>query len=123
MLNHGRANLVRPPSPLTGGYQSARFARYRQRPILSSYVKSGVISCAKHFPGHGNTLIDSHEDLPVENADLNRLNEVELVPFKRSIKSRVDMVMTSHLKFPNIDPEWPVTLSETFIKNILKEVK
>lgn len=88
--------------------------------LVRGYVKSGVISCAKHFPGHGNTLIDSHEDLPVENVDLNRLNEVELVPFKRSIKSRVDMLMTSHIKFPNIDPEWPVTLSEIFIKNILR---
>lgn len=89
--------------------------------LVRGYIKSGIISCAKHFPGHGNTLIDSHEDLPVENADLKRLNDFELVPFKRSFRARVDMVMSSHIQFPKVDPKWPVTLSETFLKNILRD--
>lgn len=80
--------------------------------LIRGFIKADVIPCAKHFPGHGNTLIDSHEDLPEEMADEKRLNEVELVPFKKAFKSRVELIMTAHMKFPNIDPEWPVTLSE-----------
>jgi beta-N-acetylhexosaminidase len=89
--------------------------------LVRGYIKSNIISCAKHFPGHGNTLLDSHEALPVEEADLARLESLELIPFKRSFKARVDMVMTSHILFKKIDPEWPVTLSETFLKKILRE--
>lgn len=89
--------------------------------LVRGYIKSGIISCAKHFPGHGNTIIDSHEDLPVEHSDLKRLNDFELVPFKRSFRARVDMVMSSHIQFPNIDPDWPVTLSEKFLKQILRD--
>jgi beta-N-acetylhexosaminidase len=89
--------------------------------LVRGYIKSGVISCAKHFPGHGNTLIDSHEDLPVEETTLQRLESTELVPFRRSLKARVEMVMTSHILFKNVDPEWPVTLSEVFLKKILRD--
>lgn len=89
--------------------------------LVRGYVKSGVMSCAKHFPGHGNTLVDSHEDLPVEDLDLARLESCELIPFKKSFKARVDMVMTAHIKFPQIDPQWPVTLSEIFLKKILRD--
>jgi beta-N-acetylhexosaminidase len=89
--------------------------------LVRGYMKADVIPCAKHFPGHGNTLVDSHEDLPVENADLERLREVELKPFMRSFRSRVPMVMTGHLSFPSIDPKWPVTLSEIFLKKIARE--
>jgi len=88
--------------------------------LIRGYLKAGVITCAKHFPGHGNTLIDSHEELPIETADMKRLNDVELVPFRKAVKSRVDMIMTSHILFKNIDPEWPVTLSEKFLKKILR---
>jgi len=90
--------------------------------IVRGYLKSDVIACAKHFPGHGNTLIDSHEDLPVEEAtDLERLSSTELVPFKRCFRARLELLMTAHMKFPKIDPEWPVTLSEIFLKKILRE--
>ncbi|AFX99845.1 beta-N-acetylhexosaminidase [Bdellovibrio bacteriovorus] len=89
--------------------------------LVRGYIKADVITCAKHFPGHGNTIVDSHEDLPVENTDLARLEACELIPFRKTFKSRVDMVMTSHIKFPNIDPEWPVTLSETFVKKMIRE--
>lgn len=88
--------------------------------LVRGYIKGGVIPCAKHFPGHGNTVIDSHEDLPVEDVDLERLRNVELVPFKKVFRARLDMVMTAHIKFPKIDPEWPVTLSEKFIQGLLR---
>src|SRR6185312_6802728 len=89
--------------------------------LVRGYIKGGVIPCAKHFPGHGNTVIDSHEDLPVENADLQRLRDVELVPFKKVFRARLDMVMTAHIKYPKVDAEWPVTLSEKFIQEILRK--
>jgi beta-N-acetylhexosaminidase len=89
--------------------------------VVRGYIKSGIIPCAKHFPGHGNTVIDSHLDLPVEDADMERLKSVELVPFKKVFRARLDMVMTAHIKFPKIDPEFPVTLSEKFIKGLIRE--
>jgi beta-N-acetylhexosaminidase len=88
--------------------------------LVRGYIKGGVIPCAKHFPGHGNTLLDSHQDLPMEQSDLARLRDVEMVPFKKVFRARLDMVMTSHIKFPNIDPEFPVTLSKKFIQEILR---
>ncbi|AGH94365.1 beta-N-acetylhexosaminidase [Pseudobdellovibrio exovorus] len=89
--------------------------------LVRGYIKSGVLSCAKHFPGHGHTIADSHEELPVEEANLDRLNDVELVPFRKALRSRVDMVMTAHILFKNVDPDWPVTLSETFLKKMLRD--
>ena len=89
--------------------------------LIRGYMKAHVVPCAKHFPGHGHTIIDSHFDLPVEVADLKRLNEVELKPFVKSFRSRVPMVMTAHIKFPNVDSQWPVTLSEVFLKKIARD--
>ncbi len=89
--------------------------------LVRGYLKSGIFSCAKHFPGHGYTVIDSHEELPIEDFDLQRLQDIELVPFKKAFRSKVDMVMTGHISFPKIDPKWPVTLSELFLKKMIKE--
>ena len=89
--------------------------------LVRGYIKSGIIPCAKHFPGHGNTLLDSHEALPIEEIDLDRLKSVELVPFKKVFRARLDMVMTAHIKFPKIDPDFPVTLSEKFLKGLLRQ--
>ncbi|MFZ3231816.1 MAG: beta-N-acetylhexosaminidase [Pseudobdellovibrio sp.] len=89
--------------------------------LIRGYIKSGILSCGKHFPGHGHTIIDSHEELPVEEADMKRLNEVELVPFRKAARSRVDMMMTAHILFKNVDPKWPVTLSEFFLKKLLRD--
>ncbi len=89
--------------------------------LVRGYLKSGIFSCAKHFPGHGYTVIDSHEELPIEPHDLQRLNDVELLPFKKAFRNKVDMVMTGHISFPKIDSRWPVTLSEVFLKNMIKK--
>lgn len=89
--------------------------------IVRGYIKSGIIPCAKHFPGHGETLIDSHHDLPVEQADIGRLRDVEMYPFKKVFRARIDMVMTAHIHFPKVDPEWPVTLSPIFVRQILRQ--
>lgn len=86
--------------------------------LVRGYIKSNIVTCAKHFPGHGNTIVDSHEDLPVENISLAELDQRELIPFKKSVKSKVDMIMTSHIHFPQIDPQWPTTLSPKMISMI-----
>lgn len=91
--------------------------------LVRGYIKAGVIPCVKHFPGHGSTKVDSHIDLPVSKKKLIDLDSSqELEPFKRAFKSRCELVMTAHMSFPNIDPEWPVTLSPIFLQQILRTV-
>lgn len=87
---------------------------------VRGFIKSGLIPVSKHFPGHGNTLLDSHEELPVENRTLADLEACELEPFRRVIRARLDFIMSSHILFPNIDPKWPVSLSEVFLNDILR---
>lgn len=89
--------------------------------LVRGYIKADIIACAKHFPGHGHTLVDSHVGLPVENKTLQELDKEELEPFKKVFRARLDMVMAAHIKFPAIDPDWPVSLSEIFLKKILRE--
>ena len=89
--------------------------------LVRGYIKGGVLPCAKHFPGHGGTIIDSHDDLPVEEADLKQLMDLDLVPFKKTFRARLDFVMTAHIKFPKIDPDYPVTLSKIFLQDILRK--
>lgn len=84
-------------------------------------LKAGILSCAKHFPGHGNTLLDSHLDLPRESVDLETLENRELVPFKKAFRSKVDFVMLAHIVFEKIDPDWPASLSEIFVDEILRK--
>jgi beta-N-acetylhexosaminidase len=88
--------------------------------LVRGYIKAGITPCAKHFPGHGNTIIDSHEDLPIEEIDLQTLESRELIPFKKSIRARMDFVMTAHIKYKNIDAKYPATLSPIIIKKMLK---
>lgn len=89
--------------------------------MIRGYTKSNVITCSKHFPGHGNTLLDSHYDLPVEKESTwEALENRELVPFRKAVKSRTDMVMSAHIKYPLVDPEWPATLSKKFITEKLR---
>ncbi|MCB0340802.1 MAG: beta-N-acetylhexosaminidase [Bdellovibrionales bacterium] len=89
--------------------------------LVRGYIKSGIIPCAKHFPGHGDTSVDSHEDLPVIDIDESTLQNREFVPFKKAMRARLEMMMTGHLMFPKVDAEWPATLSEKFLKKILRD--
>jgi beta-N-acetylhexosaminidase len=80
-----------------------------------------VIATSKHFPGHGDTEIDSHNDLPVLNFSMDRLNKIELVPFKNAIEKNVMSVMIAHLSFPELEskPNVPASLSENIVKGLL----
>lgn len=79
-----------------------------------------VISIVKHFPGHGDTAVDSHLGLPVVNNDLDRLKAFELLPFQEAVKNYTDGIMVAHILFPKIDPDNPASFSKTIINDILR---
>ncbi|MGD1908261.1 MAG: glycoside hydrolase family 3 N-terminal domain-containing protein, partial [Leptolyngbyaceae cyanobacterium] len=80
-----------------------------------------VLTTAKHFPGHGDTAVDSHLQLPVIPHDRDRLDQVELVPFEGAIAAGVDAVMTAHLQVPALDPDSPSTLSKPTLTGLLRQ--
>ncbi len=88
--------------------------------VMTGIQETGIISCIKHFPGHGDTIIDSHEGLPVVNHGLDRLMSFEWIPFKRAIDKGADMIMTAHVLLPSIDKNDPATLSKTIISEHLR---
>ncbi len=85
--------------------------------------ENGVLTTAKHFPGHGDTAVDSHIGLPVLTADMERLDSLELVPFKAAIEAGVDSIMTGHLAVPALtnDATLPATFSPQILKGLLGE--
>jgi len=82
--------------------------------------RSKMLTCAKHFPGHGNSEVDSHLDLPEIHNDLSKLENFELIPFKSLINQGVNSVMIGHLLFPKIDPIFPATLSKRVVTDLLR---
>ncbi len=91
------------------------------REFIKGLQKKGLIACAKHFPGHGDTSQDSHRELPVVKADMRRLNRVELYPFYEAVKAKVKMMMVGHLKVPAIDKSFPASLSLKTINGLLRK--
>jgi len=83
----------------------------------------GVLTTAKHFPGHGDTTIDSHINMPVLDMDLERLERIEFVPFRRAIEAGVESVMTAHVAVPRLTKgaKTPATLSGEILGDILKK--
>jgi beta-glucosidase-like glycosyl hydrolase len=81
----------------------------------------GVLACAKHFPGHGRTTVDSHKELPRVDASADTMRETDLVPFRRAIERGVASVMTAHVAFPAFDPSgMPGTLSRPILTDLLR---
>lgn len=89
--------------------------------FIKGLQNEGIIACAKHFPGHGDTSVDSHRELPVLKADIKRLNKVELYPFAEAIKANVKMVMIGHLMVPAIDSDLLSSLSHKTITYLLRK--
>ena len=89
--------------------------------FMRGVQSEGLIATAKHFPGHGDTDSDSHLELPVLNHDYNRLDSVELIPFRRAIEGGIQSIMSAHISFPKISeyPEIPGTLDESILGDIL----
>jgi beta-N-acetylhexosaminidase len=79
-----------------------------------------VLSCAKHFPGHGDTSVDPHLDLPVFSGTIERLESAELIPFVAAVAAGVPTIMTAHILLPRIDPERPASLSRTMLDGVLR---
>jgi beta-glucosidase len=93
--------------------------------LATAYIQGAaeypVLTCAKHFPGHGDTGVDSHWSLPIITHDRARLDSIELPPFKAAIKAGVDSVMSAHLLIPALDPELPATLSPRILTEELRQ--
>lgn len=83
---------------------------------IAGYLAEGVAPCAKHFPGHGDTDVDSHLGLPVVGKSMAELQALELLPFRRAVQAGVPALMTAHITYPEIEPEnLPATLSPFFL--------
>ena len=82
--------------------------------------RNGVLGTAKHFPGHGDTTVDSHFDLPTVNHALDRIHALELQPFRAAIDADVAAIMTAHIIYPTFDPDLPATLSPTVLTDLLR---
>ena len=89
-------------------------------PFLQAMQAEGVLACGKHFPGHGDTSVDSHIGLPTQPLDLDALRQRELAPFRAVIAGGAPMLMTSHILYSSVDPHAPVTLSRRFGVEILR---
>ena len=91
------------------------------RRALQAYKDAGMIVSAKHFPGRGASVSDSHRGLPIIDISRDELNEVHLAPYRELFPGGVPSVMTAHTLYPQVDPDYPATLSKTITTGILKE--
>jgi len=91
--------------------------------MVKGYHAAGILSCLKHFPGHGDTAVDSHLALPVIPYTLQRLEALELVPFRSGIEAGAENVMIAHVAFPALAEQetLPATLSPAIIQGLLRE--
>jgi beta-N-acetylhexosaminidase len=113
-----------PKNPIIGDRALAEDAQGVARlgaAIIDTLQSNGVAACGKHFPGHGDTSVDSHLDLPLIEHPPDRIRRVELVPFRDAIKATVAFIMTAHLLVPSLDEEKPATLSRRIVYGMLRE--
>ncbi len=90
--------------------------------FLKGLKEEGIVGCVKHFPGHGDTSMDSHKNETYVAHDRERLKKVEFLPFQRAIGEQVDMVMVSHIKTPNATTDGlPASLSKEMVTDILRK--
>lgn len=94
-------------------------------PLIEAFIQGTqdyrVLTTAKHFPGHGDTATDPHLDLPLIPHSRERLDKVELAPFRAAIAAGVSAVMTAHLQVPALDPNYPATLSSLVLTQLLRQ--
>ncbi len=116
---------VEPNNPIIGtrsfGSDPERVAEYAAAWIDACQAE-GVLACAKHFPGHGRTTVDSHKETPRVDASSEILRETDFVPFRRAIERGVASIMSAHVAFPALDPTGaPATLSRAILTDLLRE--
>lgn len=118
--------LSRPNNPIIGhrafGTDSETVEKMASA-MVRGFIAGGMVSSCKHFPGHGDTILDSHKALPKVNQTWEELLKREIQPFLKCIKSRVDMVMTAHILNPQLDPDFPATLSKNTLKKLRDELR
>ncbi|MBB6729588.1 beta-N-acetylhexosaminidase [Cohnella zeiphila] len=90
-------------------------------PELEGIRGEGIIPVVKHFPGHGDTSVDSHLDLPVVNKTTQQLAKLEWIPFQAAIKDHVEAVMVAHILFPKLDADKPASLSAEIVGKLLRD--
>ena len=88
--------------------------------MIDQLQRRNIMAVAKHFPGIGRTVLDSHDDMPTLSVDLEDLRQVDLVPFAAAIDHRTAGMMLSHIFYDRIDPEWPASLSPAIVRDILR---
>jgi beta-N-acetylhexosaminidase len=89
---------------------------------IKAYGETGLMCCAKHFPGHGDTTVDSHLDLPLVDKSRSELEKRELVPFKAAVRAGIPAIMTTHILFPQIESgKLPATMSAKILKGLLRK--
>lgn len=88
---------------------------------MKGIQSQNVIPTIKHFPGHGDTSVDSHLELPIVNKSLKELEKLELIPFKQAINHGADVVMVAHILLPKLDKNNPASMSKVMITNILRK--
>jgi beta-N-acetylhexosaminidase len=113
-----------PNNPVIGsrafGAEPDRVSRHTAA-WITGLQEAGVAACAKHFPGHGNTSVDSHLDVPIIKAGRPELDATELAPFRAAIAAGVQAVMSAHLRVPVLDPDLPATLSRRIMTELLRD--
>ncbi|ADD41627.1 glycoside hydrolase family 3 domain protein [Stackebrandtia nassauensis DSM 44728] len=82
--------------------------------------RAGIIACAKHFPGHGATVVDSHFEVPTVDIPLSELRERELVPFRAVIDSGIELIMSGHIRVPELTGDAPGTMSRAAMHDLLR---
>ncbi len=88
---------------------------------MKGMMDEDVIPVVKHFPGHGDTSVDSHLELPTVNKSLAELEKLELIPFKKAVENGADVVMAAHILLPKIDPDYPTSMSKVVLTDMLRE--
>lgn len=88
--------------------------------VIAGLQDHGVLACGKHFPGHGDTAVDSHHELPTVAHGIDRLREIELRPFAHCCANGLAAVMTAHVRYPAWDAHAPATLSTAILTDLLR---
>ncbi|KOT42576.1 beta-N-acetylhexosaminidase [Streptomyces caelestis] len=116
---------VNPANPVINVRSFGADAREVARMVaaqVTGYQQAGVVACAKHFPGHGDTGEDSHTGLPVITHTREEWDRIDAPPFKAAIAAGVDSIMTAHLQVPALDPsDEPATLSPAILQGVLRD--
>ena len=113
-----------PGSPIIGTRSFGQYPEQVAKAVSSAVQgakKTGILTCLKHFPGHGATSGDTHREIPFIDKPYDLLTQSDLIPFKAGIEAGVEIVMTSHIRYPQIDSENPATLSKKILQDILRK--